>query len=415
MKWGIRPGQAAHERIRPGYERFDQKKHMIFAGEWDARYPGLSDAEMNRNRDRNMARNVKGYRAEDWAYWQAVSANIAATGFTMHFSDWRATSWTPLPRAGLDTREGEFAPHQGDNAARNTALLKKMALQLGAGDVGSCLLDRRYVYSRYWHPEDTASYPICFDDEDGMPNVAIPTTLPDKTKVLPAGMQYALVLIFPMELAGIRKAPVFTHFATTVQSYSLISYTTLALAEFIRGLGYNAIPSANDFAANIPLAIDAGLGELARNAKLAHPEYGTCCRIAKVITDLPLVPDAPIQFGVRDFCKVCRHCAEKCPVKAVSTDDDMAEHPFGDYANDHVRQWQLNHEKCRRQWVKLGTNCGVCLSQCLLNQKNTPAHRFEKWLIATAPRLNRTVYRSMLRRHQAALRREGEYWPAESL
>ena len=70
------------------------------------------------------------------------------------------------------------------------------------------------------------------------------------------------------------------------------------LAEFIRILGYKAIPMGNDTSLSIPLAIDAGLGELGRHGLLITPEYGPCVRLCKVFTDLPLEPDKPIQFGV---------------------------------------------------------------------------------------------------------------------
>ena len=47
----------------------------------------------------------------------------------------------------------------------------------------------------------------------------------------------------------------------TSQSFSAIA----CLAEFIRKLGYGAIPMGNDTALSLPLAIDAGLGEMGRN------------------------------------------------------------------------------------------------------------------------------------------------------
>jgi epoxyqueuosine reductase QueG len=40
-----------------------------------------------------------------------------------------------------------------------------------------------------------------------------------------------------------------------------------------------------------------------------------------ILTDLPLVPDAPVDIGVEDFCKICRKCANTCPTNSI---------PFGD-------------------------------------------------------------------------------------
>ncbi len=122
-----------------------------------------------------------------------------------------------------------------------------------------------------------------------------------------------IVFIHEMDYQGIAEAPTLTQMATTLRTYSQISLTAISLAEFIRGLGYRAIPSANCTALNIPLAIDAGLGELGRNAKLIHPRFGPRCRISKVITDLPLEVDIPIAFGVTAFCDTCKKCARTCP------------------------------------------------------------------------------------------------------
>ena len=62
----------------------------------------------------------------------------------------------------------------------------------------------------------------------------------------------------------------------------------------------------NDTALSIPLAIDAGLGELGRNGLLITPEYGACVRLCKVFTDLPLEADRPVEFGLAEICQRCR-------------------------------------------------------------------------------------------------------------
>jgi len=183
-----------------------------------------------------------------------------------------------------------------------------------------------------------------------------------------------------MDPAGIMTATVLTHSATTFLSYSQISFAVMGLAEFLRGLDFNAIPSSNELGQNIPLAIDAGLGEPTRNCKLAHPVYGSCCRIAKVLTDLPLIPDKPIEFGVRDQCKSCGVCAERCPVGAFSKEPDMSETPAGPFSHRNMLQWPARHDKCRQHWVKVGTNCGICLAVCPLNKpfRQTPKEYWAK-------------------------------------
>jgi len=66
-------------------------------------------------------------------------------------------------------------------------------------------------------------------------------------------------------------------------------------------LGYTAIPAGHDAASSILLAIDGGLGQLGRSGLLVTPEYGARVRIAKVRTDMPLIPDKPIDFALTEI------------------------------------------------------------------------------------------------------------------
>jgi len=179
--------------------------------------------------------------------------------------------------------------------------------------------------------------------------------------------------------------------ATTLTVYSKISFTTVMLAEFIRGLGYNAIPSANDTAISIPLAIDAGLGELGRNAKLITPRFGPRCRISKVITDLPLVVGHAKPWGVTEFCNVCRKCAKNCPSEAIPTGKRSFE-PMGIFSPHGVLQWQLDHMKCYEYWAKVGTNCGICIRACPFNKSKRWSHNLVRWVI----RIRNSVIDSLL-------------------
>ncbi|GIS71288.1 MAG: hypothetical protein CM1200mP10_08650 [Candidatus Neomarinimicrobiota bacterium] len=82
--------------------------------------------------------------------------------------------------------------------------------------------------------------------------------------------------------------------------YSRDVTTLLALAQYIRNLGYQAYASMNDTALSIPMAIQAGLGEYGRHGLLITKEFGPRVRIGKIFTDLPLAHDKPIQFGVKN-------------------------------------------------------------------------------------------------------------------
>ena len=167
----------------------------------------------------------------------------------------------------------------------------------GASLVGITNLDRRWVFS-HWY--DNRSLPhrnprIFFSDEKGFEQYDKPTQLKDGTQIIPKEMKYVISLGFEMDYESMTAAPTAIALAgTEMHGYRTIIQTVASLAEFIRGLGFNAIPSSNDTALSVPIAIDVGLGEDARYGGLITPEFGPRLRLAKVITDLPLLPNKPI-------------------------------------------------------------------------------------------------------------------------
>jgi len=183
-----------------------------------------------------------------------------------------------------------------------------------------------------------------------------------------------------MDRDGINAAPTLIENATTEAAYSKISFTLATTAEFIRALGYNAIPSANCTALNIPLAIDAGLGQLGRNAKLITPGFGPRCRIAKIITDLPLEHASPIDYGVTEFCERCKKCAKRCPAQAIPYGDRSYE-PINECNNGGALQWQVDHKKCVSYMTEVGTNCGICIKVCPFNKGKAKIHNVSRWFI----------------------------------
>ena len=87
-------------------------------------------------------------------------------------------------------------------------------------------------------------------------------------------------------------------------SGGLDSVVLLTIAQYIRNLGYQAIPSMNDTALAIPYALEAGLGEYGRHGLLITPEFGPRLRLGKIFTNLPLERDRPTSFGVEKRTRV---------------------------------------------------------------------------------------------------------------
>jgi reductive dehalogenase len=150
------------------------------------------------------------------------------------------------------------------------------------------------------------------------------------------------------------------------------------LAHHIRGLGYKAVACGNDTACSIPMTIDAGLGELARNGLLITPEFGPRIRLAKVFTDLPLVPDRSIEFGVWDFCMQCEKCAEQCPSQSIMY-GEPTEKPNNISNRKGVLRWPINAEKCLAFWAANGTDCANCIRTCPFNKPPGLLHDSVRW------------------------------------
>ncbi|MDP2728259.1 MAG: hypothetical protein Q8P59_12035 [Dehalococcoidia bacterium] len=67
-------------------------------------------------------------------------------------------------------------------------------------------------------------------------------------------------------------------------------------------------------------AVAAGLGEFGKNNLFLHPKYGARTRLAVIITDAVLTPDAPFTQKLCTWPE-CRACIDNCPSKALDDDD----------------------------------------------------------------------------------------------
>jgi len=147
-----------------------------------------------------------------------------------------------------------------DSVGDTTKRLKKAAKMFGAGDVGICEMDERWVYSHHFNRKTGESPEL----------------------ILPDGLKYVIVLIMPMDYQLGRTFPAALSGTTTGLGYSSSLNCANSLAQFIVNLGYKAIASLNDTAQSIPMAIQAGLGEYGRHGLLINKKFGPNVRIAKV-------------------------------------------------------------------------------------------------------------------------------------
>ena len=201
--------------------------------------------------------------------------------------------------------------------------------------------------------------------------------------------QYAVVFAMQMSFEMVGTGP---HSPTMIESmgnYAKGAYIATQLASFIANLGYSA--TASHFrhyeALMVPLAVDAGLGELGRLGYLITKELGPRVRLGVVTTDLPLVPDRPVDIGVQDFCRICKKCAVCCPSSSIPEEREQT------VVNGLLR-WKLNDETCFEYWGKIGTDCNICMRVCPWSHARTFPHKLIVMFI-TRNRLARRIFSAM--------------------
>lgn len=353
--------QGASRYVVREVSQFDQKNEMFCRPLWDE-----SQLELGKKfyMTEVPPKDKPGYELKgqamvnaSWHLENTFAQGVAGGRMGMYAWEWDKIFEYPLVPPGLkiDT----------DNPAEVTDSIKKVATFFGASLVGVCKLDRRWVYSSAFPLRDQKS---------------IPNDLPD-------AYQYAVAIAIEMDYRAICTSPTSPSSAATGLGYSKMAFSAGLLAHYIRGLGYQAIACGNDTACSIPIAIDAGLGELARNGLLITPAFGPRVRLAKVLTDLPLVPDRPIEFGVWDFCMLCEKCAAKCPSQSIRY-GKPTDQPNNISNREGLLRWPINAETCLAFWAANGTDCSNCIRTCPFNKPAGWLHDTVRWGVRNLRWLN---------------------------
>ncbi len=172
-----------------------------------------------------------------------------------------------------------------------------------------------------------------------------------------------------------------SHFSspTSFYGYTRMAFITQILTEFIRGLGYNAYGHGTTGIFLVPMAIDAGVGEAGRTARVVAPDYGATFRLSAVTTDLPLEPDKPISFNLHDFCMECEICADVCPSGARPRGPPGP--PTFSLNRPGMIFW-YDRVGCRAYWGhggNLWSSCYRCHAFCPWSEPRTWYHDLAKW------------------------------------
>jgi reductive dehalogenase len=357
--------------IDPDYQRMDQKNTMFSRAVWDA--PSalpqglfLSFFAKFQKMAPTPQEGEPGYaqfdHALDIAAWAGhdIGANLSAAGLR---------NAGPLQEWDRFSNPTEKRRYQFENKDEAAKIVKRAARFLGADLAGVAPYDERWTYKKWFDIR-----PVLFEGaEEGLHEKA---SFPFEPKSV-------IALAFEMDYNAL-KTPGHLNDAAVGLEYSHMAEVAAKLAVFLNEIGYKAIPAGNDTGLSIPIAAQAGLGELSRMGTLVTEEYGSRIRLAKVYTDLEMTWDHPKSFGVWEFCKRCRKCADACPSGAISTKVEPTEEPDTGSISSHpgVKKWYQNNERCLAQWERMGVGCGKCLTVCPYNKLDSWHHDLAELVVS---------------------------------
>ena len=224
------------------------------------------------------------------------------------------------------------------DAEKNTRAIKSLSYLLGAELTGICEIPD---YAWYSHV--------------------------DNGEPVECHHKYAVVMLIDQEYDTMEGASGddFISGAQSMRAYMRGAVVAGIMAEHLRSLGFSSRSqtNANSEVLHLPLVLLAGLGELSRIGELVlNPFVGPRFKSVVLTTDLPMVPDKPIDFGLQQFCSNCLKCARECPCDAISWGDKVM---FNGY-----EMWKLDAERCARYRLtnQRGLACGRCMKTCPLNK-----------------------------------------------
>jgi ferredoxin len=222
------------------------------------------------------------------------------------------------------------------SAAELSANLKRAALERESDLIGIARLDQDWVFEGYEAP-----------------------------------YEWIVVIGVAMDYDCLKTAPSHTSQTEVQNQYGRGTRAAYKLAGWMREQGWDAVPHGGPIAGPvlmIPAAIAAGLGELGKHGSMINREYGSSFRLACVLTNAPLVADAPDIFGADDFCTSCQICTRVCPVDAIYEDKQTVR---------GESKWYVDFDECILYFVE-NSGCGLCIGQCPWSRTGTAPRLAEK-------------------------------------
>ena len=273
-----------------------------------------------------------------------------------------ALAMTPLIR-GMVPMQGTREPlaptgFGGDtsDAAANTDAVRALGYYLGADMVGVCRAEPWMWYSH--------------DEAEGRP--------------IDPYHPWAVVMLVDQGFETMEGASGddWISGAQSMRAYMRGALMAGVMAAHLRRMGHSSRVHSNAHSEvlHIPATLMAGLGELSRIGEMVlNPFLGPRLKTVVFTTDLPLVADQPIDFGLQATCNMCLKCARECPCNAI---------PFGPKVMFNGYEiWKPDVEKCGKYRLTnaRGSACGRCMKTCPYNREDLAESDRLLWLSMNVP------------------------------
>lgn len=332
--------------------------------------------------------NVDGYQLRDFA----MSAAHVGVG-----KKFLGPQTAPTP-------ESRGVPKWTGTPEEASKMLRAAMRHFGAANCGFMELDdntRKLIYSK-----DPDGKELIFTDE-------MKASETDKQRFIPKSCKYVMAYTVQMSPETMRRSPTMTGGQTTTLAYKRAESIQASVQEFLRGLGYQGLGESSTNALGIAPAFGVltGLGEMSRLNRMISPEFGPMVRVFKLLMDLPVAVDKPIDAGIMAFCKACKKCAEACPSQSLSFDTEPTWKVRGPWNNPGHKAYFEDSVSCMTYWrEKATTNCGICFGVCPFAKKDKAwIHEMVKVGMSVAPFAD-SFFRSMDDAFGYGAQASGESW-----
>ncbi len=328
-------------------EQFDERNHMFSRNNMQ-HYPELQTRYYKQYPEHeeidNKLKTLPELGAPGSKYYDKYYSNIAVSGFSL------------LEKTAFLVKEKPQTPPVEIDINNTVNAIKFMAKYYGAVDIGFTKLHKHHYYSI--HGRNAENWGAQIEKHH----------------------QFAIAIIVKMDPAMLKHSPSLPVMLESSKQYVEAAKIAHLIAEYIRNLGYDAkshVDGNYDILA-VPVARDAGMGEVGRMGILLHPKFGPAVRISVVTTDLQLpVTTSRKNYHIEEFCTICKKCAFNCPTKSIPLNDKPVSRNFA--------HWSIKQESCYGFWKKAGTDCAFCIRSCPYTKQDNILHRFVRFYISLNP------------------------------